>query len=111
MNKIEDIIISDNAVKQITDVCQKRNVNLLLRINITGGGCSGFSCNFEFDSDIKENDVIFSKDTAKVIVNKKALPIIKGSEVDFKITPMSSFFYLNNPNAKSSCGCGESFSV
>ena len=77
------------------------------RIEVKGGGCSGYKYNFSFDDKIDKDDILFSK----TIIDKSSLDIIAGSTVDFKKELIGESFVINNPKASTSCGCGLSFSV
>ena len=77
------------------------------RIEVKGGGCSGYKYNFSFDDRIDKDDILFSK----TIIDKSSLDIIAGSTVDFKKELIGESFVINNPKASTSCGCGLSFSV
>ncbi len=77
------------------------------RIEVKGGGCSGYKYNFSFDDKIDKDDILFSK----TIIDKNSLDIIAGSTVDFKKELIGESFVINNPKASASCGCGLSFSV
>ena len=77
------------------------------RIEVKGGGCSGYKYNFSFDDKIDKDDILFSK----TIIDKNSLNIIAGSTVDFKKELIGESFVINNPKASASCGCGLSFSV
>jgi iron-sulfur cluster assembly protein len=81
-----------------------------LRVKVVGGGCSGLQYRMEIDS-AKERDKIFERDGARLIVDKKSFLYLNGAELDYAEELMSSGFRLVNPNAKRSCGCGESFVV
>ena len=76
-------------------------------LSVKGGGCSGFKYNFNFDSSISEDDVVFNR----AVIDKASLEIINGSIIDFKVEMIGESFVINNPKASSSCGCGLSFSV
>ena len=77
------------------------------RIEVQGGGCSGFKYNFSFDNNVKKDDFLFNK----AVIDKVSLNIIAGSTVDFKEEMIGATFVINNPQATGSCGCGLSFSV
>lgn len=82
-----------------------------LRIAVRGGGCSGLTLDISWAPEVKENDKVFEKDGQKVLIDPKSYLYVSGSELDYVDTLAASGFKLNNPNAKSSCGCGESFST
>ena len=98
---------TESAKKQIIKITQSDNEKKYFRIEVQGGGCSGFKYNFSFDDQIKENDVLFEK----TVIDKMSLDIISGSTIDFKKELIGETFVINNPKASASCGCGLSFSV
>lgn len=83
----------------------------MLRIAVDGGGCSGFSYRFDFADAANDDDIVFERDGAKVVVDQTSLPFLEGSEIDFVNELIGSSFKIHNPNATASCGCGTSFSV
>lgn len=84
---------------------------LMLRVTVSGGGCSGFQYGFSFDTEITDEDRVFERDGVKVLVDEVSLDFVANGEVDFKEDLMGSYFVIENPNATSSCGCGTSFSI
>ena len=98
---------TESAKKQITKITQSENEKKYFRIEVKGGGCSGFKYSFSFDNQIKDNDVLFEK----TVIDKVSLDIISGSTIDFKKELIGETFVINNPKASASCGCGLSFSV
>ena len=82
-----------------------------LRIKVKGGGCSGLMYEMKFDDGLHEGDELFEQDGFRVYIDKKSLFFLNGSELDYKDGLTGAGFKFSNPNAKSSCGCGESFSV
>lgn len=103
------VTLSENAVSKIKQlVAEKPDAGL--RVKVVGGGCSGLQYRMEIDS-AKERDKIFERDGARLIVDKKSFLYLNGSQLDYAEELMASGFKLVNPNAKRSCGCGESFTV
>ena len=98
---------TESAKKQIIKITQSESGKKYFRIEVKGGGCSGFKYSFSFDNQIKENDVLFDK----TVIDKISLDIISGSTIDFKKELIGETFVINNPKASASCGCGLSFSV
>lgn len=84
---------------------------LKLRVFITGGGCSGFSYGFTFDDEIADDDAVIQREGVTLVVDAMSYPYLAGAEVDYKEDLMGSQFVVNNPNAASTCGCGNSFSI
>jgi len=106
------ITISDSAAKRVGElVAQEGNDALMLRIAVSGGGCSGFQYGFDLDPATADDDLIFEKAGIKVVVDETSLEFLKGSELDFVEDLIGSYFAMTNPNATSTCGCGSSFSV
>lgn len=81
-----------------------------LRIGVKGGGCSGLSYVFDFVLNAEDSDRVFDFENIKVCIDKKSYLFLNGMEIDYEETPFKSGIILNNPNAKRTCGCGESFS-
>ena len=87
------------------------NPNLMLRLAVSGGGCSGFSYGFSLDADVTADDRVFECHGAKLVVDDVSLDLLNGAEVDFVEDLAASAFRITNPNATSTCGCGTSFSL
>lgn len=103
--------LSERAARRIQALLKAEGAaGQRLRIAVTGGGCQGFQYNFTFDSERNADDVIFTRDGAEMVVDETSLDLLAGSEVDFVEDLVGSYFAVKNPNAKSSCGCGSSFS-
>ena len=98
-----------NKVKAL--VAEEKNPNLKLRVSIDGGGCSGFQYGFSFDENVSDDDTIIEKNGATMLVDVSSMQYLNGSEVDYLEGLEGARFVVNNPNAKSTCGCGSSFSV
>ena len=107
------IQISDGAVNKILSLANSEDDadNLNLRVYVTGGGCSGFQYGFSFDKVIDEEDTCITKDGAKLVIDSLSLQYLEGSTVDYTEDLMGSKFVITNPNATTTCGCGESFSI
>jgi iron-sulfur cluster assembly protein len=106
------ISITDKALDQIKVINQAENPDGTkgLRLAVTGGGCSGLSYKIEF-SDKKEKDNVLDFNGIKVLVDPKSVIYLKGIVLDFKDGLNGKGFVFDNPNAKNTCGCGESFSI
>jgi iron-sulfur cluster assembly protein len=106
------ISITDKAIEQIRSISKEENPDGQkgLRLAVTGGGCSGLSYKIEF-SDQKDRDNILSFDGVKVLIDPKSVIYLKGIVLDFKDGLNGKGFVFDNPNAKNTCGCGESFSL
>ena len=106
------ITVSDAVVNKVGEMLSEEgDPNLKLRIFVTGGGCSGFQYNFSFEEARNEDDLVIEHDGAAVLVDSTSLEFLKGSQLDYVEEMVGSAFQVKNPNATSSCGCGNSFSV
>jgi len=105
--------ISDGAVNKILSLAESENDNnnLNLRVYVTGGGCSGFQYGFSFDKVLDEEDTCITKGGANLVIDSLSLQYLEGSTVDYTEDLMGSKFVITNPNATTTCGCGESFSI
>lgn len=104
--------ISDSAASRINQLSINEDQGSKLRVEVDAGGCSGFKYNFRFDnSELAADDVLVEKNGAMVVVDSISLSFIKGGQLDFVETLGESYFEIRNPNAKASCGCGNSFSI
>ncbi len=106
------ITVTESAAKRIAflrDQEQAGGANL--RIAVSGGGCSGFQYGLSFDDQTNPDDRVFERDGVSVIVDDISLDLLNGAEVDFVEDLMGASFQIRNPNAASSCGCGNSFSI
>ena len=92
-------------------VSEEGNAALALRVYIQGGGCSGFLYGFEFDENRAEDDVAIDTDDMTLLVDPLSLQYLMGSEVDYTESLQGAQFVIRNPNAKTTCGCGSSFTM
>ena len=106
------MIISDSATSKIRElVLEEQNPDLKLRVYIIGGGCSGFQYGFAFEEETEEGDFIINNDGVEMMVDPMSYPYLMGSVVNYKEDLQGSRFVIENPNAKTTCGCGSSFSI
>ena len=106
------ITLTDNLVKRIKALQAKEgNPSLKLRIVVDSGGCQGFEYKFELTETVNADDEVFEKDGIGVIIDDISLPYMRGAVVNYTDELIGAHFEVQNPNAKSSCGCGTSFSV
>ena len=106
------ITITDSAARRIAALkAQEEAEGAFLRIAVSGGGCSGFQYGLSFDDQTNPDDRVFARDGVAVVVDDLSLDLLNGAEVDFVEDLMGASFQIRNPNAASSCGCGNSFSV
>lgn len=101
-----------SAARRILKVAESEgNPALSLRISVSGGGCSGFQYSFSLDAEETQDDIVITRDGARLLVDSISLDYLRGSELDFVEDLSGAGFRINNPLASSSCGCGNSFSV
>ena len=104
---IKEIKFTNNALKHISEMLSKKDKGSFFRIAIKGGGCSGFQYDFSFDNKQEDDDLRHEN----IIIDKKSADLLKGSEVDYVEELIGENFKISNPQSKSSCGCGVSFSL
>ena len=105
------IVLTDDAAAKVAELMeQEGNPELALRVAVRPGGCSGFSYEMFFDSDVADDDVLSAFGPVKVVVDPASASLLQGSTLDFKDGLQGAGFSINNPNASRTCGCGQSFS-
>ena len=106
------LLFSDRAASKVRELLDEEgNAELKLRVFVTGGGCSGFSYGFTFDDALAEDDTAVERGGVVLIVDPLSLQYLAGSQVDYTEDLVGAQFTVNNPNAASTCGCGNSFSI
>jgi len=105
------VAVSARAAKRIAEILKNEPAPSMLRVAVTGGGCSGFQYNFAIDDVRMDDDLVLERDGATVLIDPVSLDFLQGAEIDFVDDMIGQAFKINNPNATSSCGCGTSFSV
>jgi iron-sulfur cluster insertion protein len=110
---MEDIVnISNNCVTKIKElIVEENNPELKLRIFVQGGGCSGFQYGFTFEEAAGEEDTVVSKDGVDFLIDMMSYQYLVGADIDYVEDSTGAQFMIKNPNSKSTCGCGSSFSV
>jgi iron-sulfur cluster assembly accessory protein len=103
--------VTDRAAARIAEIVAAEGRNAALRVAVLAGGCSGFQYRFELDETAQDDDLVIERGGARVLVDPASLDLLAGSELDFADALMGSHFAVRNPNAKSACGCGTSFSL
>jgi iron-sulfur cluster insertion protein len=106
------LVFTDNAaakVKQLID--EEGNLELKLRVFVTGGGCSGFQYGFTFDEAVSDDDTTMQKNGVTLLIDPMSLQYLGGAEIDYQEGVEGAQFVIKNPNATSTCGCGSSFSA
>ena len=106
------ITLTDNASARISNVMNANSdLGSRFRVYVTGGGCSGFQYGFKFDSEVAFDDDVIEFGNFSVLLDSMSYPYLYGSTLDFVENLSGSKFVINNPNAKTTCGCGESFTT
>ena len=106
------LVFTPAAAAKVGELIREEgNGALKLRVYISGGGCSGFQYGFEFDEDQAEDDVAVQRDGVTLLVDPLSLQYLHGAEVDYTESLSGAQFVIRNPNAKTTCGCGSSFSA
>jgi iron-sulfur cluster insertion protein len=109
---VQAISLSPRAVEQVAHLLAEENqAGLMLRVSVSGGGCSGFQYGFSFDDAVNPDDRTFTYGDVIAVVDETSLELLNGAEIDYVEELVGSAFKINNPNAASSCGCGSSFSI
>jgi iron-sulfur cluster assembly protein len=106
-----EIRLSASAARRIAKITASQPAGTMLRVEVIGGGCSGFSYRFGFADKVNADDTVIERDGARAVVDEASIPFLAGSEIDFVEELLGASFKVNNPNATSGCGCGTSFSV
>jgi iron-sulfur cluster insertion protein len=105
-------VFTDAAAAKVKKLVEEEgNSSLKLRVVVSGGGCSGFQYGFEFDENVADDDVQIENAGVIMLVDAMSMRYLQGAEVDYKEDLEGARFIINNPNAKSTCGCGSSFSI
>ena len=105
------ILVTESAGAKLQSLIAREQKGEYLRVKITGGGCNGLSYKMKFVSDMKRGDILVRSSGAQVLVDSKSALYLRGTQLDFSDKMVGGGFGFSNPNAKSSCSCGESFSI
>jgi iron-sulfur cluster insertion protein len=105
------ITLSESAAGRIRQIAEREGRPLMLRVAVEGGGCSGFSYQFDLVDEAQADDLKIERDGAAAVIDEMSMVLLKGSEIDFVDELAGAEFKVRNPNARSSCGCGVSFSI
>ncbi len=104
--------LSASAARRIAALKVQENApRAFLRLAVSGGGCSGFQYGFSFDDARNDDDIAFDGNGVTLVIDNVSLELVKGAEIDFVEDMMGASFQVRNPNAETSCGCGNSFSI
>jgi len=106
------IVLTKKAIEKVKEIAAGEGFdNLVLRVKIIGGGCAGFSYDLYFEDNVSDMDEVDEQDGIKVVTDMLSHQYVDGVTIDYVETPMGAGFKFLNPNVKSTCGCGSSFSV
>ena len=105
------ITLTDGAIAKVTDlIAQEGNEALVLRVAVRPGGCSGYSYEMFFDSELTDEDIVAQQGAVRVAVDSASAELLKGATLDYTDGLQDAGFHISNPNASRTCGCGSSFS-
>ena len=108
----DELIFTDAAARKVGELIREEgNPNLMLRVFVSGGGCSGFQYGFTFDESVEEGDTQFANQGVTLLVDPLSFQYLLGAEIDYREDLEGAQFVIRNPNAKTTCGCGSSFST
>jgi len=105
----ENLVITENAAGKAKELLEKRGKNESLRIEVTRGGCAGNEYLFSFEAEKKEDDHLIEVEGVRFLIDNKSKEMLKGSKIDYVDSLTGAGFKISNPNAKKTCGCGQSF--
>lgn len=112
MSSEKQVTLTDSLVGRVRALQQTQgNQSLMLRVAVNGGGCQGFEYSFALETARAADDAAFEKDGVTVLIDEMSLDLLAGSTIDFVDEMAGAAFKIQNPNAKSNCGCGTSFSI
>ncbi len=106
-----DITMTDRAAQRIGQILSTEPTGAMLRVSVEGGGCSGFQYKFDVEHAKADDDLVLSRGRATVLIDQVSQQYLAGSEIDYVESLIGAAFKVNNPQAKTSCGCGTSFSL
>lgn len=108
----EPLLFTDAAASKVRDLIKDEgNDELMLRVFISGGGCSGFQYGFTFEENLAEGDTVVERGGVKLLIDPMSIQYLMGAEIDYTEGLEGAQFVIRNPNATTTCGCGSSFSV
>ena len=108
----DPLIFTDSAAEKVKELIdEEKNDDLMLRVFISGGGCSGFQYGFTFDEKVTDGDTIVENEGVKLLIDPMSIQYLTGAEIDYSEGLEGAQFVIRNPNAQTTCGCGSSFSV
>jgi len=105
------IAVTSTAEEKIRELMQEEKDTIGLRVYVRGGGCHGYQYGMSFESKVSDDDTVIEKGDVKVIMDSQSIPLLSDAEVDYVDSLQGSGFAIKNPQAKTTCGCGSSFSA
>ncbi len=112
LKEAQTISLTQSAVKEVKGIIERKKLgNVALRVGVEGGGCSGLSYKINFDTEVTVHDLTTNIEGLRVVVDEKSALYLAGTVLDYSYDLVRGGFKFINPNAKKSCGCGESFSA
>ncbi len=112
MSDFQQLTVTESAAKRVGElIAGDGDSSLMLRVEVSAGGCSGFQYGFDLDKEVKDDDKLIEAHGIKVVVDEMSLEILNGAEVDYVDDLVGASFRIRIPNATASCGCGVSFSM
>ncbi len=106
-----NVTVTERAASKIAAILKAEPAGAMLRVSVEGGGCSGFQYKFDVEREQASDDIVIARNAATVLIDPVSLGFMAGAEIDFVDDMIGASFKINNPKAKSSCGCGTSFSL
>ena len=108
----DPLLFTDSAANKVKELIEEEgNMELKLRVFVSGGGCSGFQYGFTFDEVANEDDTVLNKNGVQLLIDPMSFQYLVGAEIDYTDSLEGAQFVIRNPNATTTCGCGSSFSV
>src|SRR5690349_18713656 len=105
------VTVTDRAVSKVAAILSKEPAGCMLRVSVESGGCTGFQYKYDVERERAEDDLVLGGDKATILIDPVSVEFLAGSEINFVDDLIGAAFKINNPNAKSSCGCGTSFAL
>jgi iron-sulfur cluster insertion protein len=105
------LTVTESAAKRIAELTAAESAGFMLRVAVSGGGCSGYQYGFTLDDAVNPDDKMFGPEGAKVVIDETSLDLMGGAQIDFVDELVGASFTISNPLATASCGCGNSFAL
>ncbi|MDT0634367.1 iron-sulfur cluster assembly accessory protein [Spectribacter hydrogenoxidans] len=105
------IELTQKAAERVREQLSQRGAGIGLRVGVRKSGCSGYMYTMDYADELDPDDEVYEQHGARLVINRKHLPMLEGSTLDFKQEGLNRMFRFDNPRAQNSCGCGESFNL